>query len=363
MKIAIVCPYAWDRPGGVQSHVKALGSALKDRDHDVLTIAPVCSRDATVSEEITAIGRAVGIPANGSVAPIAFGPLATIGVRRALAAFEPDVVHLHEPLIPSVSLLALWNAQAPCVGTFHAAAEQSAGYRVARTALDRAARKLAIRTAVSDAARALVARYFPGDYLITPNGVDVERFANAEPLDLGPGRKVLFFGRLERRKGVEVLIQALTRLRDLDLELIVGGTGPEEGNARVLARQLNVRARFLGPVDDDDVPRLYKAADVYVAPGLGGESFGIVLLEAMAAGTPVVCSSIAGFRGAAAQAAAFVPPDQPGPLADALRDVLGGWGEELAKKGRMRASSFDWSRLVPGVEDVYARAHAVAATV
>jgi phosphatidylinositol alpha-mannosyltransferase len=202
----------------------------------------------------------------------------------------------------------------------------------------------------------LAARYFPGRYLITPNGVDVARFATADPLDLGPGRKVLFFGRLERRKGLAVLIQAFTRLRDLEVALIVGGSGPEEKAARALAQRLQVSVRFLGRVDEADVPSLYKAADVYCAPGLGGESFGIVLLEAMAAGTPVVCSSLDGFRAIAGNAAAIVPDGQPGPLADALREVLGGWGEELRQKGKARAAQFDWSRLVAGVEHVYDRA-------
>ena len=362
MRVALVCPYAWDRPGGVQSHVRALGAQLKERSHDVLTIAPLADRGGVTEEDFVGVGHAVGIPANGSVAPIAFGPLAAGGIRRALDGFAPDVLHLHEPLIPSVSLLALWKSNGiPTVGTFHAAAESSAGYRVSRRVLERAADRLTVRTAVSDSARALISRYFPGDYLLTPNGVDVERFKQPEPMDLGSGPNVLFFGRIERRKGLEVLIQAMTRLRDLNATLVVAGTGPEEKSARSLADQLQVRARFLGRVPDEDVPGLYKAADVYCAPGLGGESFGIVLLEAFAAGTPVVCSSLAGFREVAAQAAAFVPRGEPGPLADALRDVLGGWGEELARKGTQRVASFDWRRLVGGVELTYDRAMTLAA--
>ena len=355
MRVALVCPYAWDRPGGVQSHVRSLANKLREHGHEVSTIAPMVDR-SKVPEDVTPVGHAVGIPANGSVAPIAFSPLLTGGIRRAIDAFGPEVIHLHEPLIPSISLLALWTTKAPTVGTFHAAADSSAGYRFSRRVLERAAGRLTVRTVVSDAARALVSRYFPGDYLLTPNGIEVDRFKKAAPADLGSGRKILFFGRLERRKGLEVLIQAMTRLRDLDVKLVVAGTGPEERSARRLADQLMIRSDFLGRVSDDDVPGLYKSADVYCAPGLGGESFGIVLLEAMAAGTPVVCSSIEGFRGVAAQAAAFVPPNEPGPLADALRDVLDGWGEDLAQKGTQRAAMFDWARLVGGVELVYERA-------
>ena len=357
MNVAIVCPYAWDSDGGVQSHVRSLGSALRERGHEVSVLAPY--RAAPPSEaEAMRVGRAFGVPANGSVAPLAFGPLAATAVRRALRALEPDIVHLHEPLIPSLSLLALWNAEAPAVGTFHAAAEHSLGYKLAAPILQRAAGKLAVRTAVSDAARDLVARYIPGDYALTPNGVDVRRFAAVEPHVDGSPMKVLFLGRIERRKGLEVLIQAMTRLRDLDVELVVGGSGPEERSSRALAERLQVRARFLGRVADDDVPALYRGADVYCAPGLRGESFGIVLVEAMAAGAPVVCSDLPGFRAVASGAAELVVPGDAGALADALRIVL----TDDAKRAEMRktstviAGSYDWSRLVVGVEAIYERA-------
>ncbi|MEA2434407.1 MAG: phosphatidyl-myo-inositol alpha-mannosyltransferase [Actinomycetota bacterium] len=289
---------------------------------------------------------------------MSFGPLAAAGVRRALSGLEPDVIHLHEPLIPSTSLLALWNANAPTVGTFHAAASSSFGYRISRPALERTARRLSVRTAVSDAARALISRYVPGEYHLTPNGVDFQRFATALPADLGLGKKVLFLSRLERRKGLEVLIQAMTRLRDLGARLIVVGAGPEERAARALANSLGVDADFLGRVHDDDLPGIYRAADVYCAPALGGESFGIVLIEAMAAGAPVVCSDLDGFRAVAAGAAELVPPGEAGPLADALRRVLSDeeTAARMSKASSRLAASFDWSRLVTGVEAIYARA-------
>ena len=358
MKIAIVCPYAWDRDGGVQSHVRSLACTLRDRNHDVTVLAPYRSRPPEEAPGARRVAKAFGVPANGSIAPVAFGPVAAAATRKALSAIEPEVIHLHEPLIPSLSLLALWNAPAPAIGTFHAAAEESLGYRVASPVLQRAARKLAIRTAVSDAARALISRYVPGEYVLTPNGVDTRRFASAEPL-LGDGpKKVLFLSRIERRKGLEVLIQAMTRLRDLDVELIVGGSGPEERAARSLAERLQVPARFLGRVSDEDVPRLYRSADVYCAPGLGGESFGIVLVEAMAACAPVVCSDLPGFRAVAGGAAELVPPGEAGPLADALRRVLtdARRAEHMKKMSTRLASAYDWSRLVVGVEALYERA-------
>ena len=357
MKIALVCPYAWDRPGGVQSHIRALSNSLRERDHETLVIAPASERSAAFGGEVVRAGHALGIPANGSVAPIAFGPIASAALRRALEAFDPDVVHLHEPLVPSLSLLALWNRPKwPTVGTFHAAASESGGYRLARPVLERAARRLTVRTAVSDAARALVERYFPGHYFITPNGVEIGRFASATPLDLGAGKRVLFLGRLERRKGLEVLIQAMTRLRGLEARLVVAGEGPGRKEAESLVRSLQVEAEFLGRLSEDNLPRAFKAADVYCAPGLGGESFGIVLVEAMAAGTPVVCSDLPGFRAVVGDAALRVPPGDAGALAEAIEVALTSRGEDLARRARERAHAFDWTHLVAGVEDLYRRA-------
>ncbi|MDQ4065597.1 MAG: glycosyltransferase family 4 protein, partial [Actinomycetota bacterium] len=277
--------------------------------------------------------------------------------RRALEDFAPDVMHLHEPLIPGAALYALTTGAAPAIGTFHAAAERSVGYAGAQPILARAAARLTARTAVSDAARGLVARYFPGDYRLTPNGVDHDRFARAEAMDLGPGKHIVFLGRIERRKGLEVLLQALARIPDLDVGLVVAGRGPEERRARSLVTSLMLPVRFLGAITEEEKARLLRAADVFCAPALGGESFGIVLLEAMAAGAPVVCSSLPGFSAVAGRAAVLVEPGDPGLLADALRRVL--TDESLAR--RMRAKSaevsagFDWGRLVANVEDIYER--------
>ncbi|MGH2700070.1 MAG: glycosyltransferase family 4 protein, partial [Actinomycetota bacterium] len=328
MRIAIVCPYAWDRFGGVQTHVRAQAATLKERGHDVTVIAPqtwLAPRppgDLEQVDEAVRVGRAVSIPANGSMAPIAFGPVAAVGIRRTLVELEPDVVHLHEPLIPSLSILALLNSHAPCVGTFHASSEGSLAYWTARPLLKRAIERLRVRIAVSRPARDLIERYFPGHYEEIPNGVEVARYESAPPVDLGAGRTVLFLGRFERRKGLEVLIQALTRIRDLEARLVIVGTGPGERACRALARRLDVGVDFVGGVHDDLKAGIFRSAGVYCAPALGGESFGIVLIEAMAAGTPVVCSDLPGFRTVAEGGATLVPPGDPGRLADALREVL-----------------------------------------
>ncbi|MBW3594674.1 MAG: glycosyltransferase family 4 protein [Actinobacteria bacterium] len=363
MKIALVCPYAWDRFGGVQTHVRSLARALATRDHETVVIAPSAGEVATDEPGVRIVGRALPVPANGSVAPLSFGPLAAAGMRRELRDLEPDVVHIHEPLIPSLSLLALWNTDSPTVGTFHAAAESSAGYRMARGLLDRAARRLTVRTAVSDAARALAATYFPGDFEITPNGIDVERFENATAMNLSEGPpSVLFFSRLEKRKGVEVLISAAAQLTDIDFELVVAGDGPQKRAARRLAKSLSVPARFLGGVDEADLPGVYRSATVYCAPALGGESFGIVLLEAMASGLPVVCSDLPGFRAVGSGSAAFVAPGDVDGLAATLRRLLVAPDEraEMAARSRERAALYDWSVLVRDVENIYARAVSAA---
>jgi phosphatidylinositol alpha-mannosyltransferase len=361
MKVALVCPYAWDKVGGVQSHVRGLAGALRGRGHDVTVIAPHVRR-LSPEDGVVLVGRAVGVPANGSVAPLAFGPLAASGIRRALHALEPDVCHLHEPLIPSLSLLALWSARRPCVGTFHASSEGSLGYRAGRVVLDRAARRLTVRTAVSDAARDLVARYFPGEYVLTPNGVDVSAFtpAGTEKRDAS----VLFLSRIERRKGLEVLVQAMARIRDLGARLVVAGDGPEARASRALAQRLQIDTEWRGVVSDHEKAELFRRCGVYCAPGLGGESFGIVLVEAMAAGAAVVCSDLPGFRAVAGGAARLVPPGDAGALADALRPVLTNPDEaERMRKQSLRMSGiFDWGRIAGGVEGVYGRALEAHAT-
>jgi phosphatidylinositol alpha-mannosyltransferase len=358
LRVALVCPYAWDRFGGVQSHVRSLAATLRARGHDVLVLAPHSTPDAAPPEGVAYVGKAVPVPANGSVAALAFGPAVAAGARRALASFGPDVLHLHEPLIPSLSFLALRGSDVPAVGTFHAAAEWSFGYGVARGALAPMMRRLAVRTVVSDSARALVARYFPGEYALTPNGIDTGAFAGAAPRAYADGPTVVFFSRLERRKGLEVLIRAMAELRGEAVTLVVAGAGPEERRVKALAARLDVDAVWLGRIPDADVAPLYRGASVYCAPGLGGESFGIVLVEAMAAGAPVVCSDLPGFRAVASDAAVLVPPGDPEALARALGGVL----EDEAQAARMRAAGaevaarFDWGRLAPRVEEVYERA-------
>lgn len=347
MKVGIVCPYDWSYPGGVRSHILGLAEALPEVTAgriDAEILAPASKPEPG----IWAAGRTLAVPANGSVARITFGPGARRRLRERVSRGDLDVLHLHEPAIPSLSLLALLEARLPVVATFHASAERSLGYAVARPLLGRVLGRIDVRIAVSEAARALIGAYFPGDYRMIPNGVPVSRFAGAVPDPELQALKpfVLFVGRPEPRKGFGDLVRAVGELRrHVDVRLVTT-SAPDDRPDWVVA---------LGQVPDTRLPGIYAAADVYCAPSLGGESFGIVLVEAMAAGTPVVCSDLPGYRGAARDAALFVEPGDSGALAVALAKVLADPAEaaEMAARGRRRAAQLDWRRLAGEVAACY----------
>lgn len=357
MRIALVCPYAWDRHGGVQTHVRDLSRALARRGHEVRVLAPATQRLPS-DPSVDVVGRAFAFPANGSMAPIAPGPDAFVATRRRLRSMRPDVIHLHEPLIPSSSLYAVTGKLAPCIGTFHASARRSALYRVFAPLLRPVADRLTLRTAVSEQALAFVSRYFPGEYEMTPNGVDADRFRTARRVELDGRKKILFAGRLEPRKGVEVLIRAVARLQRSDVTLIVAGDGPREPEARALVARTGIRAEFLGALPDDDFAGLFRSVDLFCHPATGGESFGIVLLEAMAAGTPVICSDLAGFRAAAGDAAVYFPAADDDALALALARMLDDpeQARVMRNLGAARSTAADWDSLVDDVIGLYGRA-------
>lgn len=348
MNVGIVCPYDWSYPGGVRSHILGLAAALPEASGGsvhVEILAPASGEEPG----IWAAGRTVGIPANGSVARLCFGPGPARRVAARLRRGDLDILHLHEPAIPSISLLALWEADVPVVATFHAAAERSGGYGIARPLLSHLLGKVDVRIAVSAAARDLVGRYFPAPYRLIPNGVPVARFAGARPDPVLEARKpfVLFVGRPEPRKGFGVLLAAMEQLRRRRPDVWLAMTGDSPGAPPWVVP--------LGYVSDERLPGIYAAADVYCAPSLGGESFGIVLVEAMAAGAPVVCSDLAGYRSAAASAARLVPPGDPTALAEALEEVLAdpSVAAGLVERGRSRAAEVDWRVLAGDVLACY----------
>jgi phosphatidylinositol alpha-mannosyltransferase len=359
VRIALVQPYAWDIPGGVQVHVADLRRALAARGHQVIAIGP--SAGGEVDPELEAIGRAVRIAYHGTVSPIsptpAVGPLA---VR--LRAFDPDVVHVHEPFVPSTSLWATLGAEAPVVATFHSFLGESRLYRRAAPLLRRARRRLRAALAVSRAAESFLHQAFPDlGVEIVPNGLDVATFADAPPLAVGEGRHVAWVHRLDPQKGFPFLIAAWPEvLRAVpDARLLVAGDGPERGAVRDLPAAARDTVAMYGRVPHERVPELFRVARAAVAAAIGGESWGYTLVEAMAAGAPVVATDIDGYREVATDEvdALLVPPGEPHALAQALIRVL--QDEELAKglaaRGRERAAGYDWDVVVRRIEDVYHR--------
>ena len=328
MRIGMVCPYSFDVPGGVQSHVLQLAEVMRSRGHDVSVLAPA-SVGSDVPDYVVSGGKAVPIPYNGSVARLRFGPATHRKVKKWLADGDFDVLHLHEPNAPSLSMLALMIAEGPIVATFHTSTTKSLTLSVFQGILRPWHEKIVGRIAVSDLARRWQMEALGSDAVEIPNGVDVSAIASA-PLLAGyprPGRTGLFLGRYdEPRKGMEVMLGALPAVveRFGGVEVLVVGRGDEDA-LRDSAGDLAGHLRFLGQVDDAEKASALRSADVYCAPNTGGESFGIVLVEAMAAGTPVVASDLDAFRRVLCdgEAGRLVPVGDCDALASALIEVLG----------------------------------------
>jgi phosphatidylinositol alpha-mannosyltransferase len=360
----MVCPYSLASPGGVQAHVLGLAKGLRDLGHQVEVLAParVDNSDSPLPEFVTAAGRAVGVPYNGSVAPLAFGPVAVNRARRWLRDYDFDLLHLHEPTAPSLSLIALALADRPVVATFHFATARSWALAAAHGLLQPTMEKITARIAVSSLARRVQVEYLGGDAVEIPNGVDVSHFAGARPLPGFPrtGGTVGFVGRFgEPRKGMSVLLAALrtvARTRP-DLRLLVVGHGDAAALLRAAGPALASRIRMLGAVSDEGKAALLASVDVLCVPATGGESFGIVLTEAMAAGTPVVASDLDAFRLVldGGQAGVLVPAGSPVALSEALDDLLGDPERRaaLAAAGRRRVAMWDWPVVTRRVLQVY----------
>lgn len=362
MKIALVSPYSWTTPGGVNTHIASLARQLRARGHEVRILAPA---EDDVEPGVLALGRTIAVPFNGSVARLAFGPRVAGRVRVALRRAQPDVIHVHEPFAPSTSLLAAVAARVPVVATFHAQIHSRA-YRIGRIPFRPLWKKFAVRIAVSQAARDTVEGIFGPGVRIIPNGVDCHVYA-----DVGPpprtGKEVLFFGRLEERKGPQVLITSLPVLFDAvpSVHVVIAGDGPlREKLESAVPSDLRKNVIFTGHFDDADRLALLSASTVVALPALGGESFGITLAEAMAAGRPVVASSIPGYAAVARDGidAVLVPPGEADALAKGIAGLLDDPDRAagLGRSARERARTFDWPVIADQVEDAYREAIATA---
>jgi phosphatidyl-myo-inositol alpha-mannosyltransferase len=360
VRIGLVCPYSFNTPGGVQQHVRDLAETLIGLGHTVSVLTPA-DEDDPLPAYVVSAGRAVPVRYNGSVARLSFGPISATRVRRWLSAGEFDVLHVHEPITPSLSMLAVLYSRGPVVATFHTAMTRSRAIAAAQGLLQLVLEKITARIAVSDLARRVQVEHLDGGAWEIPNGVAVSRYSGAPPLPGWPGGAgtVGFLGRFtEPRKGFPILLDAFGRLaaRRPGLRLLVAGPGdPGE-----LPEPVPAGVTFLGKVSEADKARMLRSVDVYVAPNTGGESFGMILTEAMAAGTPIVASDLDAFRRVldGGKAGTLFPVGDATALAGALEDLLDDPDRRaaLAEHARQAVSAFDWPVVAERVLEVYATA-------
>jgi phosphatidyl-myo-inositol alpha-mannosyltransferase len=361
MKVGLVCPYTWDVPGGVQEHIRGLAEALTGLGHQVSVIAPA-DDDTPLPGYVVPAGRAMPVPYNGSVARLAFGFLSASRVRRWLREGAFDVVHVHEPASPSLSLLACWAADGPLVATWHSAMLRSRALHAAGPVLASAWENISGRIAVSEAARTTLVEHLGGDAVLIPNGVQVRKFEKADPLPgwPGDGGALGFLGRIdEPRKGFPILLKAFEMLAGQrpGLRLLAAGHGDAEEALARAPGWLRERIVHLGQVSDAEKVRVYHSVDVFCAPNTGGESFGMVLAEAMAAGAPIAASDLDAFRQVLrrGQAGELFPTGSAEGLAGAAGRLL----DQPELRARVSASAsaavraYDWPVVAKDIVAVY----------
>ena len=361
MKIGIVSPYAYPRPGGANAHIRETYSRLSELGHDVRIITAPWGDDPA-AKDVIQIGRAVAIPFNGSIGRVTLSVRLEWLISRMLDREKFDIIHHHEPFVPFLSFQILDSAKCPSVATFHAFGGFSFSYWAGRIVLDRYMNKLDARIAVSSAARHFISRYFPGEYRIIPNGVDVDFYAQAKPFpEFRDGKvNILFVGRAEPRKGAMYLMRAYAKIKERHPEtrLIIVGRGPEIGDLRRFVQKRKVGdVFFAGRISDADKASFYKTADIFVAPSTGQESFGIVLLEAMAAGCAVVASDIHGYKRVVQRnvSGLLVEPKDVDALTVALERLVmePDLRERLGRAGADRAPDYDWTHVTAQLVSVY----------
>jgi phosphatidylinositol alpha-mannosyltransferase len=362
MRIGMVCPYSWDIPGGVQAHVRDLAETFIAQGHSVSVLAPGEEDAPGLPPYVVASGKSVPFPYNGSIARVQFGLVSASRVRRWLRDGRFDIVHVHEPAAASLSLLACMIHDGPIVATFHMALTHSRFLAMFDNVLQPFFEKLSGRIAVSPAARKVIVEHLGADAVVIPNGVAVANYADAQPLPGYPraGGTIGFIGRYdEPRKGMDVLVGALELMVEQrpDLRLLVAGRGEAEDFRAGLSTRVNDRIELLGQVSEHEKARMLRSVDVYCAPNTGQESFGIILLEAMAAQTPIVASDLDAFRRVLrdGEVGRLFPTGDASALADELALVLDDSVLRigLAAAGQIAVKPFDWNVIGAQIMRVY----------
>jgi phosphatidylinositol alpha-mannosyltransferase len=358
-RIGIVCPYGWDTPGGVQAHIADLATYLISQGHHVEVLAPV-SEDGELPDYLVNAGKPLAIPYNGAVARILFGPIAFARVRQWISQGEFDLLHLHEPAIPSISLLACFAAEGPLVGTFHASAKRQKAIFAIGPILEPVIEKLTARIAVSEAARSTLTEHLETDAIVVPNGIYARRLSSGSLDARWSGQSIGFIGRFEEpRKGLAVLVDALPEIiRSIpEIRVIVAGPGDPEEFLKNVPIDLHRRFTFLGRISEEEKADFLHSIGVYVAPNTGGESFGIILAEALAAGAAVVASDIPAFSALLGDGSygTLFQSENSLSLAHSIIDVLthSEKRDALRAAGKDYAQSFDWDEVAERIYDVY----------
>ncbi len=363
LNVGIVCPYGWDTPGGVQVHIKQFAEYLISQGHAVSVIAPVSQDEAELEPWVVNAGRPVPIPFNGSIARVLFGPIASSRIRQWISLNDFDILHLHEPGIPSVSLLACWAAEGPMVGTFHASTSRLRAIAAAGALIEPMIEKLTARIAVSHMAAETMKNLYGTEAVVIPNGIDFTQFAGArtKPAHANLDHPIIgFLGRFdESRKGLSVLLEALPRILKSfpDARLIIGGPGDHQKVSSNLDSHTLSKITFLGRLPETEKIAFLSSINIYVAPNIGGESFGIILAEAMASGAAIVASDIRAFSDLLNHGSLgllFSPGDSSS-LANTIIYLLQSAHtiERLTEKSLIKAAELDWGRVASQILAVY----------
>lgn len=359
LRIGLVCPYGWDTPGGVQNHVRDLAEFFIAEGHFVSVLAPVTD-EFDLPHYLINAGKPTGIAFNGAVARLLFNPAAFARVRNWLLENDFDILHLHEPAVPSISLLALWASEGPIVGTFHAQTKKGATTRVIASIVEPAIERLSEKIAVSQAAYDTLQEHMDTTAHVIPNGIFADRYRDGVVEAKWSGATLGFIGRFEEpRKGLEVLIDAIPIISRFipDVRVLIAGPGDPSEITEDINSELRTRFQFLGKISEREKANFLKSIALYIAPNTGGESFGIIIAEALAGGAAVVASDIPAFSdllGGGKYGALFESEDSQS-LAKVTIDLLRDDAKRgaLAEVGRAYAQRYDWSSVADQIYEIY----------